>query len=56
MEVVHTITSPDPAKSAGAVIANLSVAGDLLSEEDPPEVRGLILRAVRDLAVLYGQR
>lgn len=41
-----------PATSVAAVIANLSVAEGLLSEEGRPEVRGLILRAVRDLAVL----
>ena len=47
---------PDPATSVAAVIANLSVAGGLLFEEDRPEVRELILRAVRDLAVLCTQK
>jgi hypothetical protein len=47
---------PTPAKSVEAVIANLSVAGGLIFEEDHPEAHGLIVRAVRDLAVLSGGR
>lgn len=43
---------PAPAKSVEAVIANLSVAGCLIFEEDHPEAHGLIVRAVRDLAKL----
>lgn len=43
---------PAPAKSVEAVIANLSVAGRLIFEEDHPEAHGLIVRAVRDLAKL----
>jgi len=43
---------PAPAKSLQAVIANLSVAGRLIFEEDHPEAHGLIVRAVRDLAKL----
>jgi hypothetical protein len=41
---------PAPAKSVEAVIANLSVAGRLIFEEDHPEAHGLIVRAARDLA------
>jgi len=47
---------PTPATSVAAVVANLSVAGGLLSEEDRPEVHGLIFRAVRDLAVLCARK
>ena len=43
---------PAPAKSVEAIIANLSVAGRLIFEEDHPEAHGLIVRAVRDLAKL----
>jgi hypothetical protein len=43
---------PAPAKSVEAVIANLSVAGRLIFEEDHPEAHGLIVRAARDLAKL----
>lgn len=43
---------PAPAKSVEAIIANLSVAGCLIFEEDHPEAHGLIVRAVRDLAKL----
>ena len=43
---------PTPAKSVEAVIANLSVAGRLVFEEDHPEAHGLIVRAVRDLTKL----
>ena len=43
---------PAPAKSVEAVIANLSVAGRLIFEEDHPEAHGLIVRAVRDLVKL----
>jgi hypothetical protein len=46
---------PTPAKTVEAVIANLSVAGGLIFEEDHPEAHGLIVRAVRDLAVLSGR-
>jgi hypothetical protein len=46
---------PTPAKSVEAVIANLSVAGGLIFEEDHPEAHGLIVRAVRDLAALSGR-
>ncbi|KRA56252.1 hypothetical protein ASD79_18000 [Caulobacter sp. Root655] len=46
---------PAPAKSVEAVVANLSVAGGLIFEEDHPEAHGLIVRAVRDLAVLSGR-
>jgi hypothetical protein len=41
-----------PATSMAAVIANLTVAAGLLCDEDHPEVRGLIVRSVRDLASL----
>lgn len=43
---------PAPAKSVEAIIANLSVAGRLIFEEDHPEAHGLIIRAVRDLTKL----
>jgi len=41
-----------PATSMAAVIANLTIAAGLLCDEDHPEVRGLIVRSVRDLACL----
>lgn len=47
---------PKPAKSVEAVVANLSVAARLIFAEDHPEAHGLIIRAVRDLAVLFGGR
>jgi hypothetical protein len=43
---------PAPAKSVEAIVANLSIAGRLIFEEDHPEAHGLIVRAVRDLAKL----
>lgn len=45
-----------PATSIASVIANLSVAEGLLSEEDQPEIHGMILRAVRDIAVLCARK
>jgi len=41
---------PKPAKSIEAIVANLAVATRLIFVEDHPEVHGLIIRAVRDLA------
>lgn len=54
-EVLLQAMRPTPAASVEAVIANLSVAGGLIFEEDHPEAHGLIVRAVRDLAVLSGR-
>jgi hypothetical protein len=51
-QVLLKAMRPAPAKSVEAVIANLSVAGRLIFEEDHPEAHGLIARAVRDLAKL----
>ncbi|OYW99294.1 MAG: hypothetical protein B7Z12_18355 [Caulobacter vibrioides] len=45
---------PKPAKSAEAIIANLSVAARLIFVEDHPEAHGLITRAIQDLAALSG--
>lgn len=47
---------PTPAKSVETVIANLSVAGGLIFEEDHPEAHGLIVRAVRDLSNLTARK